>query len=164
LFIKVEVSRRDADDQGEPRLKVRSWIVQSSANPGWCGFIRPPAEYWLITRTGGPGARQQNIITRTKARSIAHSMPCLGKSDYALRMRVVALAYNFRRRFAVQTLLRWYRKNELPERRLSLLSTYLGHAHVTDTYWYLTGIPELLGAASKRWEKRWQAVNAGRSC
>jgi hypothetical protein len=29
--------------------------------------------------------------------------------------------------------------------------TYLGHAHVTDTYWYLTGTPELLGAAPKGW-------------
>ena len=35
----------------------------------------------------------------------------------------------------------------------AVLSTYLGHAHVTDTYWYLTGTPELLGAAAKRLEK-----------
>jgi integrase/recombinase XerD len=41
------------------------------------------------------------------------------------------------------------------------LSTYLGHAHVTDTYWYLTGTPELLAAAGKRLEKRWEALNAG---
>jgi integrase/recombinase XerD len=49
-----------------------------------------------------------------------------------------------------------------PQRRLPILSTYLGHAHVTDTYWYLTGIPELLGAAGKRLEKRWEGMN-GRS-
>ena len=41
------------------------------------------------------------------------------------------------------------------------MSTYLGHAHVTDTYWYLTGTPELLGAAGKRLEKRWEGLNAG---
>ena len=46
-------------------------------------------------------------------------------------------------------------------RRLPILSTYLGHAHVTDTYWYLTGTPELLGAAGKKLEKRWEALNAG---
>jgi len=46
---------------------------------------------------------------------------------------------------------------------LPILSTYLGHAHVTDTYWYLTGTPELLGAAGKRLEKRWEGLNAGRS-
>ena len=71
--------------------------------------------------------------------------------------------HDFRHRFAMQTLLRWYRTGEDPERRLPILSTYLGHAHVTDTYWYLTGTPELLGAAAKRLEKRWEAVNAGRS-
>jgi integrase len=69
--------------------------------------------------------------------------------------------HDFRHRFAVETLLRWYRSGEDPKRRLPILSTYLGHAHVTDTYWYLTGTPELLGAAAKRLEKRWEGLNAG---
>ena len=69
--------------------------------------------------------------------------------------------HDFRHRFAVETLLRWYRKGEDPRRRLPVLSTYLGHAHVTDTYWYLTGTPELLGAAGKRLEKRWEGLKAG---
>ena len=63
--------------------------------------------------------------------------------------------HDFRHRFAVQTLLRWYRQGKDVERRLPILSTYLGHAHVTDTYWYLTGTPELMGAAGKRMEQRW---------
>ena len=33
------------------------------------------------------------------------------------------------------------------------LSTYLGHAQVSDTYWYLTGIPELLDLAAARFER-----------
>lgn len=69
--------------------------------------------------------------------------------------------HDFRHRFAVETLLCWYRSGEDPKRRLPILSTYLGHAHVTDTYWYLTGTPELLGAAAKRLEKRWEGLNAG---
>jgi len=69
--------------------------------------------------------------------------------------------HDFRHRFAVETLLRWYRNGEDPKRRLPILSTYLGHGHVTDTYWYLTGTPELLGAAAKRLEKRWEGLNAG---
>jgi integrase/recombinase XerD len=69
--------------------------------------------------------------------------------------------HDFRHRFAVQTLLRWYHNGEDPKRRLPILSTYLGHAHVTDTYWYLTGTPELLQAAGDRLEKRWEGLNAG---
>lgn len=63
--------------------------------------------------------------------------------------------HDFRHRFAVQTLVRWYRQGEEVERRLPILSTFLGHAHVTDTYWYLTNTPELMGAAGKRMEQRW---------
>ena len=66
--------------------------------------------------------------------------------------------HDFRHRFAVQTLLRWYRRGEEPERRLPILSTYLGHSHVTDTYWYLTNTPELMTAAGKLMEKRWKGV------
>jgi integrase/recombinase XerD len=64
--------------------------------------------------------------------------------------------HDFRHRFAVETLLRWYRTGEDVERRLPILSTYLGHVHVSDTYWYLTGCPELMGLAVKRLEHRWE--------
>jgi hypothetical protein len=30
------------------------------------------------------------------------------------------------------------------------LSTYVGHAKVTDTYWYITATPELLALAARR--------------
>jgi len=64
--------------------------------------------------------------------------------------------HDFRHRFAVETLLRWYRAGEDVERRLPVLSTYLGHVHVSDTYWYLTACPELMGLAVKRLEHRWE--------
>jgi integrase/recombinase XerD len=66
--------------------------------------------------------------------------------------------HDFRHRFAVQTLVRWYRQGKDVQRRLPVLSTYLGHAHVTDTYWYLTSTPELMGAAGKRMEERWRGL------
>ena len=65
--------------------------------------------------------------------------------------------HDFRHRFAVQTLLRWYRAGEDVKRRLPILSTYLGHGHVTDTYWYLSNTPELMAGAGECLEKRWEA-------
>ena len=62
--------------------------------------------------------------------------------------------HDLRHRMAVQTLLRWYRNGDEPERRLPALATYLGHVHVSDTYWYLTACPELMGEAVKRLERR----------
>jgi integrase/recombinase XerD len=64
--------------------------------------------------------------------------------------------HDMRHRFAVQTLLRWYRAGEDAERRLPILSTYLGHVHVADTYWYLSQWPELMREAMRRLERRWE--------
>jgi integrase/recombinase XerD len=64
--------------------------------------------------------------------------------------------HDFRHRFAVRTLVEWYRSGQDVERRLPILSTYLGHAHVSDTYWYLSACPELMGLAKERVERRWE--------
>lgn len=66
--------------------------------------------------------------------------------------------HDFRHRFAVETLLRWYRGGEEVIRRLPVLSTYLGHGNVTGTYWYLTNTPELMAAAGKLLDARWKGV------
>jgi len=62
---------------------------------------------------------------------------------------------DLRHRFATNTLVRWYRSNQDPERRLPILSAYLGHVHVADTQWYLSGSPELMREAMRRLEQRW---------
>jgi integrase len=61
--------------------------------------------------------------------------------------------HDLRHRLAIETLLRWYRDGVDVERQLPKLSTYLGHAHITDTYWYLTATPELLHRALLRVEQ-----------
>ncbi len=66
--------------------------------------------------------------------------------------------HDFRHRFAVETLLEWYRNGEEISRRLPVLSTYLGHGNVTHTYWYLSSTPELMTAAAERLELRWKGV------
>jgi hypothetical protein len=61
--------------------------------------------------------------------------------------------HDLRHRLAIKTLLKWYRCGVDVERRLPHLSAYLGHAHVTDTYWYLTATPELLHYMLRRVER-----------
>jgi len=38
----------------------------------------------------------------------------------------------------------------------AVLSTYLGHVHWSDTYWYLSALPELMREAMSRLEQRWE--------
>lgn len=58
--------------------------------------------------------------------------------------------HDMRHRLAVKVLIRWYRQGRDVERELPKLSTYLGHVHVADTYWYLEAVPELLRLAAER--------------
>jgi hypothetical protein len=51
-------------------------------------------------------------------------------------------------------MLQWYRTGTDVEVRLPELSTYLGHVHVRDTYWYLSAVPELLQLATERLQPR----------
>jgi integrase/recombinase XerD len=64
--------------------------------------------------------------------------------------------HDMRHLFATNTLVRWYRSGQDPERRLPILSAYLGHVHVEDTQWYLSGSPELMREAMRRLEQRWE--------
>ncbi len=68
--------------------------------------------------------------------------------------------HDFRHRFAVETLLGWYRSGEQIRRRLPVLATYLGHGNVTNTYWYLSNTPELMTAAAQRLDARWKRRSA----
>lgn len=61
--------------------------------------------------------------------------------------------YDLRHTFACRRLLAWYQEGVEIDHAITSLSTYLGHVHVSDTYWYLTGIQELFRIAAKRFEQ-----------
>jgi hypothetical protein len=47
----------------------------------------------------------------------------------------------------------WYRSGVDVEHAMASLSTYMGHGTLRDTYWYLTGLPELMRIAATRFEQ-----------
>lgn len=67
---------------------------------------------------------------------------------------------DLRHTFAVKKLLNWYCEGTNINKKIMLLSTYLGHKKPTDTYWYITGTPELFAQAANRLEKK-QEKNDG---
>ena len=54
---------------------------------------------------------------------------------------------------AVRTLLDWYHAGENVDRRMPLLSTFLGHVDPVSTYWYLQAVPELMAVIASRLEQ-----------
>lgn len=64
-----------------------------------------------------------------------------------------ARLYDFRHTFATRTIRTWLVNGEDVNAKLFLLSTYMGHIHPEDTYWYISSTPELLELASGRYEE-----------
>jgi integrase/recombinase XerD len=67
--------------------------------------------------------------------------------------------HDLRHAFAVNTLLGWYRAGEDIDRRMPLLSTFLGHVDPASTFWYLEAVPELLELVSRRLEQLPEVVS-----
>jgi site-specific recombinase XerD len=63
--------------------------------------------------------------------------------------------HDLRHRFATETLLRWSRSGVQIDREMPVLSTYLGHTNISDTYWYLSAHSELLQHAALSLQQRW---------
>jgi integrase len=60
--------------------------------------------------------------------------------------------HSFRHSFAVRRLTLWHRERRDVQELLPHLAVYLGHVGPENTYWYLSATPELLRAASDRFE------------
>jgi integrase len=60
--------------------------------------------------------------------------------------------HDLRHTMAVRSLQRAYDQDRDIDRHVHALSVYLGHARVTDTYWYLTAVPELMDLGARRFE------------
>jgi integrase len=60
--------------------------------------------------------------------------------------------HDLRHTFVCRRIQRWYEEGVDVNCNLLALSTYLGHAKVTDTYWYITATPELMAIAARRLE------------
>lgn len=72
----------------------------------------------------------------------------LGWEDHIPRPRI----HDLRHTFACRRLKQWYADGADVSHGVASLATYLGHAKVSDTYWYLTGTPELPALAAARFE------------
>jgi integrase len=113
-------------------------------------YERRPVSYFFVTSRGTKLAKPNlSRIFRELSRQIGIR---------ALGVQHGPRLHDFRHRFAIETLLRWYRSGEQVTRRMPVLSTYLGHVNVSGTYWYLSNTPELMAAAGKLLENRWKGV------
>jgi integrase len=60
--------------------------------------------------------------------------------------------HDLRHTFVVRRVMLWHAQGVDVDPQMLALSTYVGHAMVTNTYWYLTGVPELMALAAAKFE------------
>ncbi len=60
--------------------------------------------------------------------------------------------HDLRHTFIVRRVMLWHAQGVDVDQQMLALSTYVGHATVTNTYWYLTGIPQLMAVAANKFE------------
>lgn len=85
-------------------------------------------------------------LTRSSAH---HTFRQIARTISPTSGRPTVRIHDLRHTFACRVILMWERTKQRASGRIAILSRYLGHARVTDTYWYLTATPELLNAAAK---------------
>ena len=109
------------------------------------GFPEPAAPAFFLSATGRRMARGE--LNRTFTQLVRE----VGLDGRGSRAR--PRPYDLRHAVAVRTLLDWHEAGENVDRRMPLLSTYLGHTDPASTYWYLEAVPELLELISRRLEQ-----------
>lgn len=112
--------------------------------------LSPQSSRFFLLDNGKPPTRPRICCALHR---LADELGWKPRGDYP-RHRV----QDFRHTFVVRNILRAIEVGLDADRVVLALSTYVGHSHVADTYWYVTGIPELMAIAGERFQSYSEAV------
>ncbi len=119
---------------------------QYAAQRKEAGHTQSGSAPFFVLRRGAPVSIQIVEQAFTRLRRYAG----VGRADGA---RYQPRLHDMRHSFAVHRLTSWYRQGADVQKLLPQLATYLGHVSIVATQVYLTMTPELLHAASVRFEQ-----------
>lgn len=105
--------------------------------------IAHPGNNRFFLRDDGQSANQSGMLYALQ--SLCKALGWRPRGDYPHHR-----LHDLRHSFIVRSTLRFYEQGVDLDRAVLALSTYVGHAKVSDTYWYFTGIPELMAIAAER--------------
>lgn len=71
--------------------------------------------------------------------------------------------HDLRHRMVVRRIQSWHAQGIDVDRKIAVLATYLGHVQVSDVYWYLSAVPELMTLVADRFEDYAARPQAGLS-
>ena len=97
------------------------------------------------------GARGRRVPRQELNRTFTQLVREAGVEGRGARAR--PRPHDLRHALAVHTLVDWHEAGEDIDRRMPLLSAFLGHVDPASSYWYLEAVPELLQLISRRLEQ-----------
>jgi integrase/recombinase XerD len=127
-------------------LRLNQAMAQYSAQRKEAGHSQNADAPFFVLRQGAPLSIQIVEQAFTRLRRYAG----VGRADGA---RYQPRLHDMRHSFAVHRLTSWYQQGADVQKLLPHLATYLGHVSIAATQVYLTMTPELLHAASVRFER-----------
>jgi integrase/recombinase XerD len=162
-----EVRRLDRSHVDLAKAQLSGWHFKSGRSrrlPLHASTVDALGEYAAVSQRWHPrrsddafflgrsGARLSKGVAARAFRQLRSDVPLVS----ATGQRPAVLG-DLRHTFAVSTLLSWHRAGVDVERRLPVLSAYLGHVNPAQTYWYLEGTPELMALVAERLERSTEA-------
>ncbi len=155
----LQLRRRDVDlrtallDVRETKFKKRRWVplhptavksMEAYADRRDRSVRKPQSDEFFLMDTGC-------ALTYGKLRTAFRRIRIeLGWENSPGARRTLR---SLRHTFACDRLLLWHTEGTALDQRLLDLSTYLGHAKATDTYWYLSAFPDLLAISGSRFQR-----------
>jgi integrase/recombinase XerC len=99
---------------------------------------------FFVSHTGGVLSKHtvDGVFGRLRSR-----LGWRARGDYA-QPRI----HDLRHTMVVRRLQLWHESGASVEHAMFWLCTYLGHARISSTYWYLTGVPELMNIVGTKFE------------
>ena len=107
------------------------------------GSTRPEAPLFLSSSGGElPQSTVQFVFAKLR-----DELGLIARGGYdAVRI------HDLRHSFICRRVRLWQEQGANIDNAIAALSTYVGHAKISDTYWYLTGVPDLMAVAGKQFE------------
>ncbi|MBU2514110.1 tyrosine-type recombinase/integrase [bacterium] len=154
----LNLSREDVDLKTNIITVTRTKFKKSRLVPISSSTSQALQDYLVFRDACYPGAKAEGCFISKKGISLNYRQVLYVFMKLRLHLGWVGKGkrspriHDFRHTFAVNRLLKWISEGKNLDRKIFTLSVYLGHARVTDTYWYLRAVPALLAEVSKRLE------------
>ena len=104
-----------------------------------------PAKHFFVTRSGAGLAAStvQGVFQQLRAQ-----LGWVARGGHP-----APRIHDLRHTFICKRVKLWQRDGADIDHAMIALSTYVGHVEVSDTYWYLTAVPDLMAVTAKRFER-----------